>query len=56
MENLSQVEKVVLDVLNKGKATSADTHKIAVICKITDLQAAVAVQLLQHRNLIVRIN
>jgi hypothetical protein len=53
MEGLSQVEKTVLDVVNKGKASSADTQKIAEICKITYIQAVVAVQLLKHKNLIV---
>jgi hypothetical protein len=53
MENLSQVEKAVLDVIQKGMVSSADTQKIAEICKISNLQAAVAVQLLQHKKLIV---
>jgi hypothetical protein len=53
MEGLSQVEKTVLDLVNKCKASSADTQKIAEICKITYIQAVVAVQLLKHKNLIV---
>lgn len=53
MENLSQVEQVVLDVINNGKASSFDIQKIAETCKISYLHAAVAVQLLQHKKLIV---
>lgn len=52
MEGLSQVEKTVFDIINKDGATSADIHKIAEMCKLTYLQAVVAVQLLQHKKLI----
>jgi hypothetical protein len=44
--------KAVFDVIHKGKASSADTQKISEICKISYLQAAVAVQLLKHKKLI----
>jgi hypothetical protein len=49
---MSDIEKVVMDALWKHKARPDDPPEIAKVCHITVVEAAVALQLLDHRKLL----
>ncbi|MCY9694177.1 hypothetical protein [Paenibacillus alginolyticus] len=52
INSLSSIEKLVFDTITNGKAHPDDIQAIARICKLSDLQAGVALQLLKHKKLI----
>jgi hypothetical protein len=51
-ESLTYSEQMVLDALIQHKAPIHDLPKIAKICRLTEIQTAVALQLLTHKGLI----
>ncbi|UUZ81038.1 hypothetical protein LJK88_40960 [Paenibacillus sp. P26] len=53
---LSSAEKVVYDAIADGKARPDDITAISEVCKLSELQTAVALQLLEHKNLIPGVN
>lgn len=52
LDQLSSVEKLVNQVLANGHAKSDDLATIAKMCKLTDLQVVVAIQLLIHKKIL----
>jgi hypothetical protein len=53
-EILTYSEQTVLDAVNKRKVHIDDLSKIAKMCRLSEMQAGVALQLLTHKNLISR--
>jgi hypothetical protein len=51
-ESLTYSEQIVLDVLIQHKAPIDDLRTIAKICRLTEMQTGVALQLLTHKKLI----
>jgi hypothetical protein len=51
-ESLTYSEQIVLDVLIRHKAPVDDLRKISKICRLTEMQTGVALQLLTHKKLI----
>ncbi|MDB4866715.1 MAG: hypothetical protein JWR03_1048 [Cohnella sp.] len=49
---MSDIEKTVMDAILKGKAPPDDLHAIAKVCRISEVEASVAVQLLSYRKLL----
>jgi hypothetical protein len=52
LEKLSSAEKLVHHVLSSGTTKSSDIAHIARLCKLTDLQVIVAIQLLLHKKML----
>lgn len=50
-ESLSLTEKMVLNAVLKQKANLDDVQSIARACRLSEVQAGVAVQLLTHKKL-----
>jgi hypothetical protein len=51
-DTLTYSEQMVLDAVKKHKASAEDVSSIAKVCRLSEMQASVAVQLLTHKKLI----
>ncbi|MDF2963868.1 MAG: hypothetical protein K0S39_5603 [Paenibacillus sp.] len=53
-KTLSSIEKCVLDIIIDHEINSVELDTTARMCQITEVQAALAVQLLKYKGLIVQ--
>ncbi|TJY44269.1 hypothetical protein E5161_02455 [Cohnella pontilimi] len=51
-DSLTYSEQMVLDAVKKRKVPVNDVSEIAKVCRLSEMQASVAVQLLTHKKLI----